>query len=122
MDRIQKISHKGKEITVIDFSHLSNKEIDQIMNLIQSVNSTIPTYPLKSVLTLTKVEDLFFNREIMAAFKASQEKIKAYQRKAAVVGVHGLQKLALDAIAILAGEHDTKIFKTVEEATDWLVE
>jgi hypothetical protein len=123
MDRIKKITHKGKEIVYIDFSKLSSlREVDTIMNVIQNVGPVVSSYPPKSALTLTNVDGLFFSREIINAFKDSQAQIKAFQKKAAVIGIHGLQKIALDAITALAGEHDTKIFKTEAEALDWLVE
>lgn len=120
MDEICKVTHKNKEILIINFSGCgSNKE--KILNLIKNVNQVVPTFPLKSVLTLTNINGMVFNVEIINAFKESQKLIAPYQKKAAVIGVQGLQKIALDAVITITKDHLTKIFNTETEAKDWLV-
>ncbi|MCL6588835.1 MAG: hypothetical protein K6U80_02675 [Firmicutes bacterium] len=123
MDRIRKIQYKDKEIMYLDFTNLNSiKEVDQILSVIQAVNSAVSACPPKSVLTLTNIEGLFFNRDIITAFKKSQDLIKPYQKKAAVIGIHGLQKIAVEAIAALTNDNYTKTFNNELEAKEWLVE
>jgi hypothetical protein len=122
MDRISKISHKGKEIILLDFSNLNNtKEVETIIEVLNNVYPTLSKYPEKSVLTLTNVEGLFFNGEVLSKFTEVQKKIKPHLKKGAVVGIHGLQKVAYEMVAAV-GDHTLKSFDTETAAKDWLVE
>jgi hypothetical protein len=123
MDRIRKISYKGKEIIYIDFSNLNSiNEVSTILDILHSVPSTLASLPENSALTLTNVEGTFFNREVLTEFKDNQTKIKPYLKKAAVIGIHGLQKIAYDAVAAISMDHNMKNFNTEIAAKDWLVE
>ena len=123
MDRIGKISYKDKEIIYIDFSKLTSvKDVGTILEVLHAVPNVLASIGEKSALTLTNVEGLFFNREVLSAFKENQTQISPYLKKAAVVGIHGLQKIAYDALLAITQDHNMKNFNTDVAAKDWLAE
>ncbi len=73
------------------------------------------------VLTLSDTRDCFVDNEFIELAKKQGAISLPLTKKAAVVGVVGLQKILLNAVNAFAPKA-RKPFDTIEEAKDWLVE
>lgn len=124
MERIRKEAYKGKEIVIFDYTGLNTiKDVNTIIEILDSIYPTLAGYQEKTALTITNVEGTFFNRDVLVKFKDAQAKINKILKKGAVVGIHGLQKIAFDAItAVAVNDIRFKIFNTEEAAKEWLAE
>jgi hypothetical protein len=117
MERIKFITHKDKQILLIDFSHLRATEVPDVMKEAQQV---IAGQPKQSVLTLTDITQMGFNMEVTAALKEYVAHNKPYVKASAVVGAEGLLAVTKTGVE-RSTERDLINFKTREEAQDWLV-
>lgn len=118
MERAQLISHRGREIAHLDFSHVGTTEegiaaIEQARRLIQS-------RPEHSVLTLTDVTGAHFDAEILREMREMVEQNRRFVVAGAVVGIKGLQRVAYTALMRITGRN-IKAFDDVEKAKDWLL-
>jgi hypothetical protein len=111
------IYHKGKTILYLDFTNMKDKE--EIMKLEEEGASYIRKQPLNSVLTLTNMENMFFNNELKKFF---EEKVKGntpYVKAGSVIGMTGLISIMYNAFVSVTGRN-IKSFKSKEEALDHL--
>jgi hypothetical protein len=112
------ITHKGKTILYLDFTNMKDKV--EIMKLEEEGAAVIRKQPLNSVLTLTNMENMFFNNELKKWF---EEKVKGnapYVKAGAVIGMTGLISIMYNAFVAVTGRN-IKSFKSKEEAMDFLV-
>ncbi len=65
-DRIQLISHQGKQILTVDLSHCSAARVERIL---REVPEVVATYPLGSVSVFCDLTGTSFNREAVLAMK-----------------------------------------------------
>jgi hypothetical protein len=65
-DRIQLITHQGKQILTVDLSHCSAVRVEKIL---REVPEVVSTYPLGSVLVFCDLTGASFNREAVLAMK-----------------------------------------------------
>jgi 2-polyprenyl-6-methoxyphenol hydroxylase-like FAD-dependent oxidoreductase len=112
------IIHKGKTIVMVDVAGATSEETIQTM---QDAQKKITAQPPKSVLLLTDVTDVAYNRDNADALKAYASHITPYVKASAIVGADGVRSVILQVVATLTGR-DIKAFKDREEALDWLVE
>ncbi len=117
MDRISWVTHKGKEILVLNFSELADgeclKQIDKVENYIQSTTQ-------KEILKLSIMTDSCLNDEIMLRIESLNQKYDSLVEKEAVVGISGIKKVFLRAAGAVSSK-DLKPFDEVDDAIDWLV-
>jgi len=116
---IRSILYKGKEIIVIDFSEFGADK-EKTLATIAQVFPTLSARPKNSVLTLTNVNGMRFDKEVLDAFKESVMQVKPYQKKAAVIGLKGIQRAAYSIITMMTSDI-TKAFDSEAEAKEWLV-
>ena len=116
MSRVEFMTHKGKRILLIDFSHLGPAEIPAV---IAEARRVIDQQPEKSVLTLTDLTGMHFNSEIMDAIKAYAAQNKPHVKAAAVVGMEGLLEVLVHGVERTA-ERSLFNFKSRAEAQEWL--
>ncbi|MCP4604083.1 MAG: hypothetical protein GY847_26770 [Proteobacteria bacterium] len=118
MDRISLLTHRGKEILVLNYSELANgeylKQIDKVENYIQSTTQ-------KEILKLSILTDTVINDDVMDRIRSLNRKYKGLIEKEAVVGITGVKKVFLKAIFAVSSK-DIKPFAEIDEAKDWLVE
>lgn len=119
MEGLSKIAYKGKEIFYVDYSKFGMDK-EKTINLILGAAEEYMKYPLKSVLAITNVANLHFDTDIVNAFKISQEKTAPYQKKIAIIGMKGLQKVAYNFIVSLTQRDLVKVMDSLEEAKDWV--
>lgn len=120
MERLSKIIYKGKEIIYVDYS---NFKLDKMktFNLVFNCANEYMKYPLKSVLAIVNLTNLYFDTDIIDAFKMTQEQTTPHQKRVALIGIKGLQLLAYNYIVHLNYRDKVRIFNNILEAKEWLV-
>jgi len=114
------ISHKGKDITYLNFAALNGTESVAFASAILATAEFVENRG-PGQLTLSNVKDLEETPEIVKAFKMISARNKPFRKKAAVVGLNSTKKIILNAINYFS-KSNLKSFDSLEEAKNWLVE
>jgi len=117
MERISFITHKGKPIMLIDFSHGKPKEI---LLLLDEIQRTVARHERGSLLTLADLTGAHVDRRVATRMKEVLVMDRPFVKKSAWVGVDSLPKIYYENIKSFS-QRDFPPFKTREEAMDWLV-
>lgn len=117
MERINFITHQGKQILVLDFS---NSMPEEVLKTIEQAKAVISKQLPNSLLTLTNTTGTRFDDAVTAKMKEYAAHNKPYVRAGAAVGITGLRKIIFDAI-LLFSSRKLATFESVEAAKDWLV-
>jgi hypothetical protein len=117
VDRVQFITHQGKEILYLNFSQCTT---DETLEIIEASKKAIVTRPEHSVLTLTDVTNARFDDRVTDEMKKFTAHNKPYVKAGAVVGVVGLKKILFEAV-LMFSKRKLHIFDTLDQAKDWLV-
>lgn len=122
MEGLSTITYKNKQIYYIDYSSIGESK-DKVMQLLQGVleEYTRKKIPPKSVLAITNVSNLHFDSDIISFFKQIREKSAPFEKRVAVIGMKGLQKVAYNFIVTLTQKDLVKAFDSELEAKEWLV-
>lgn len=122
IEGFSKIIYKGKEIYYIDYSSF-RLNIDKAFKLIRYATEEYQRLqlPPKSVLVITNLSGLHFNTSLVNVFKEEKEKTVYYEKKVAIIGLKGLQRLAYNYITRKSPRDLIKICKNISEAKEWLV-
>ena len=115
-DRIRFINHGSKKILLVDFSNCPANEVEEIA---RSVPNYTTVQPLGSVLVLTDFTAAVFDRDAVRAVKETAVFDKPYVKKSALIGTEDLPASFYDELKSFS-RRDLLIFKTREEALDWL--
>lgn len=122
MQKLSIVDYKGKNIVVLDFSQgdmLDNKA--ELISLIDEAKTYIGRQVPSSLLTLTILKELRFNKELIEVMKEFTEHNKPFVKAGAIVGIQGLQKVAYDMVMAFT-KRNIPIHPTVEDAMEWLVQ
>lgn len=119
MERINHITHKGRQIMYTDFSGLSVRDKELIFAIIEEAQNQVKTKSLNSLYMLTNVSGTSFDSDITNAFKQYAAHNKPYVKETVLVGVSGLQKVILKSVEVFTGRK-FNLFDDVEQAKDWL--
>lgn len=119
MGRIQVVQHKGKDVLIMDFSHL--KPGEEFRTGIGEARKHIAEQPPKSVLSVFDATGAVFNTEVVSVLKEFTKHNEPYMKASTVVGVEGILSIALMAVSRFSGRV-FKTFKDRQSAMDWLVE
>jgi hypothetical protein len=120
MEGLSKIYYKEKEIIYVDYSSFKLDKMKTI-NLVFDCANEYMKYPLNSVLAIVNLTHLYFDTDIIDAFKMTQEKTTPHQKKIALIGIKGLQLLAFNYIVHMKYRNRVRIFNNISEAKEWLV-
>ena len=115
-ERIRFIDHQGKKILQVDFSNCSANEVEEIA---RAAPDYITVQPRRSVLVLTDFTGAAFDRDALRAMKEAAVFDKPFVRKSALLGTEDLPASFYDEL-ISFSRRELLIFKTREEALDWL--
>ena len=110
------IQHAGKEVFVLDFT---DKKPDAALQLIDECARAVRKRPEGSVVTLTLVSGGTFSQDVLAGLKDLTKGNGPYVRKAALVGITGLYKVALQAVSMFS-KRQFHMFDCKNEALDFL--
>jgi hypothetical protein len=114
------IDHKGKQLFLADYAHLSLQEFERE---IQEVTEFLCSLPEHSTLVVNETTGLIGSPHVIDLFKKSVSKTKPYVLKASVAGVDvsGPRKILVDTVLRFTGQN-AAVFRELEAAKDWLVE
>lgn len=112
------INYNGHNIVYLDFSNMKIK--DEIMKLEADGAKMIRSFPKASVLTLTNMENMFFNNEIRSYFSEIVKGNTPYVKASAVIGLTGLIGIMYNSFVAITGRN-IKSFKTKEDALNYLI-
>ena len=115
--RIQFISHKDKKILLVDCTNCS---VDQLVELAALVPAKVTAQPLNSVLLLADFTGATFDRESVDRLKPSLVFDRPHLKRSAWVGVEQLPKVFYQHLKSFS-QRELPVFKTREEAVEWLV-
>ncbi len=119
MSRTTFVTHKGKQICVLDFSGFTRAE-DALPHIAEA-RREVTSQPLGSLLTVTDVSGSHFNTAVVTALKELAAADKPHVKAGAVVGMHGIQRAIYVAVMQFTGRK-LPVFNTRDEAMDWLVQ
>ena len=115
-ERIRYIDHQDKKVLLVDFSNCSANEVEEIA---RAAPDYITVRPRGSVLVLTDFSGAAFDRDALRAMKEAAVFDKPFVRKSALLGTEDLPASFYDEL-ISFSRRELLIFKTREEALDWL--
>jgi hypothetical protein len=118
----QLIQHKGKEIYFIDYSNI--KTSDEFLKTLKETGAfreKVKAMGEKDLLVLVNITDCYLNVEIFDELKKAGRIIREITAKEAIVGITGYKRILLQILQTLTNLN-FQVFKSIEEAKDWLVE
>lgn len=115
--RVRFIEYKGKRVLFIDYAGC---EIAMLKAVSEEMHRVISQQPPNSVLTLNDVTGTSFDSESVAVLKSKVSANAPYVKRAAVIGISGLQQLIYEGIQKFS-ERKIPSFKSRQEALEYLV-
>lgn len=115
--RVKFIEHTGKRVLFINYAGC---DVPMLKAVTEEMHRVISKESLNSVLTLNDFAGTAFDSESIAVLKSRVEANAPFVRRAAVIGISGLQRLIYEAIQKFT-RRNIPLFDTREEALDWLV-
>lgn len=120
MEGFSVITYKNKQIFYIDYSGIGSTK-EKVLEFLDWVAVEYKKSPPKSILALTNIENLHFDSQIIEAFKKGRNQTMPYEKRVAVIGMKGIQKVAYNFIVSLTQKDLVKAFDSEIEAKEWLV-
>jgi hypothetical protein len=115
--RVRFIEHAGKRVLFINYSHC---DVAMLKAVAEEANRVIAREKHCSVLTLNDVAGTSFDKESVAVLQSKVAANAPYVRRAAVIGINGLQRLIYEGVQAFT-KRRIPHFQTREEALNWLV-
>jgi len=116
-ERIRFITHRDKRILLVDLSHCSAAEVEQIARKVPEV---VTTEPRASVLILSDLTGASFSHQVFQTLKKSAVFDRPYIKKSAWVGAESLPTVYRENLKSFS-RREFPTFETREEALEWLV-
>ena len=116
MERAHFVTHKGKQIFVLDCQEIETAEL---LSLIDECARQVRMQTENSGLTLTVAGGTTFDSETVSKLKDLTKGNAPHVKAAAAVGITGLYKVVLSAVSMFSRRR-FYMFDTVEEAKDFL--
>lgn len=102
------------------FINYAGCDIAMLKAVAEEMHRVISKEPQKSVRTLNDVTGTSFDSASVAVLKSKVAANAPYVRRAAVIGITGLQALIYEAVQKFS-QRSIPLFSTRQEALDWLV-
>ncbi|HEY6271999.1 MAG TPA: hypothetical protein VIX19_08405 [Terriglobales bacterium] len=115
--RVRFIMHRGKRVLSIDYAHC---DVPLLKAVAEEGHRVIARELLNSVLTLNDVTATSFDQESVEVLKSKVGANAPYVKRAAVIGISGLQRLIYEAVKLFT-KRTIPNFSSREEALDYLV-
>jgi hypothetical protein len=116
--RVRFIEHQGKPVLFINYSHC---DVAMLKAVAEEGHRVIAQQPPDSVLTLNDVTGTTFDKESVAVLQARVAANAPHVRRAAVIGIHGLQRIIYEGVQIFS-KRRLPLFESRSEALAWLVQ
>jgi hypothetical protein len=117
-ERLRFIKHKGHAIYLIDFTNCPAKEM---LLLLDQIRADIARHALGSVLTLAEFTGAQIDKTVATRVKEILVLDRPYVKRSAWVGTESLPHVFYEHFKSFS-QRDLPLFKTREEAMDWLVQ
>lgn len=117
-ERLRFIEHQGHAIYLIDFSHCAAKEL---LRLLDQVRMDVAEHEPGSVLTLADFTEAEVDKSVATRIKEVLVLDRPYVKRSAWVGTEHLPHVFYEHFKNFS-QRDLPLFKTREEAMDWLVQ
>jgi hypothetical protein len=117
-DRIRFITHKGKQVLLVDATNCSSKELENLAHLVPSY---VTAEAKGSVLLLAEFTGVKFDKNTMELLKPALVFDRPHLKRSAWVGTESIPKVFFEQLKAFS-QRDLPSFKTREEALDWLVQ
>ena len=116
-DRIRFITHEGKQILLVDLSHCSAAEADEVCHMVPRF---VTAQPKGSVLILGDFTGTKLDKKAFTTLKEAAVFDRPHIKCSAWVGTESLPKVFYQNVKSFS-QRDLPTFKTREEALEWLV-
>jgi hypothetical protein len=116
-ERLHFIKHKGHAIFVIDFSQCAAKEIGLLLDQIQA---DVARHAPGSMLILGDFTGAEFDKDVAQKIKKVLVLDRPYVKRSAWIGTESLPHVFYENFKSFS-QRELPIFKTREEALEWLV-
>lgn len=116
-DRLSFVQHKGQSIFVIDFSRCSAKEM---MALIEQIRVIVARHAPGSLITLADFNHAEVDKKVATRMKEVLTLDRPYVKRSAWVHAESVPHVFYENIKSFS-QREIPIFRTREEAMDWLV-
>ena len=116
--RVRFVEHQGQRVLFINYSHC---DVAMLKAVAEAGHRVIAREQAKSVLTLNDVTGTTFDKESVAVLQAKVAANAPFVRRAAVIGINGLQRLIYEGVQAFSRRR-IPLFESRQEALDWLVE
>jgi hypothetical protein len=117
-ERLRFIKHKGHAIYLVDFTNCTAKEL---LLLLDQVRADIARHAPGSVLTLADITGAQIDKNVATRIKEVLVLDRPYVKRSAWVGTENLPHVFYEHFKSFS-QRDLPVFKTREEAMDWLVQ
>lgn len=117
MERVNWISHKGKQIVFTDLSHMMSSE-EQVA-VIRQAQELICAQPPQSVLSLIDYTGIHYNIPAVEAQKTFSTAVTPHMKASAVVGITGMMQVIYRSVVRIT-RRNIKTFDDLESAKEWL--
>ena len=116
--RVRFIEHRGRRVLFINYSHC---DVAMLKAVAEEGHRAIAREAPNSVLTLNDVTGTTFDKESVAVLQAKVAANAPYVRRAAVIGISGLQRLIYEGVQAFT-KRRLHLFESRQEALDWLTQ
>ena len=116
-ERIRFITHRGKQVLLVDISNCTPAEMDQLSRLVPAY---VAAEPRGSVLLLADFTGSKFDKAAFESLKQATVYDRPHIKRSAWVGTEALPKVFYENLKAFS-QRDLPTFKTREEALEWLV-
>jgi hypothetical protein len=116
-ERLRFIKHKGQAIFLIDLSECEEKEL---LFLLEQVKNIVARHAPGSLLTLGDFTGAHVDKKVATRLKEVLVLDRPFVKKGAFVGVESMPHVFYENMKSFS-QRELPIFKTREEAMDWLV-
>jgi hypothetical protein len=116
--RIRFITHRGKQILLVDLSHCPASEVEKVL---REVPEVVTTRPLGSVLIFSDFTATTLDQDAMRVMKESAVFDKPYVKKSAWIGADSFPAGFSTSLKSFSGRQ-ISAFENREEALAWLAE
>jgi len=116
-ERIRFITHRGKQVLLVDISNCTPAEMNQLSRLVPAY---VAAEPRGSVLLLADFTGSKFDKAAFESLKQATVYDRPHIKRSAWLGTEALPKGFYENLKVFS-QRDLPTFKTREEALEWLV-
>lgn len=118
MERIEFITHKGKQVLLVDVTQCTPQEV---ILLATATKNVVTAQAKGSVLLLADFTGAKLNKDALTRLKESTVADAPHIRKSAWMGTETLPEAHFQALKAFSPKREFVPFRTRQEALDWLV-